>query len=174
MKLNGLKLISPAVFRDQRGFFFEAYSSRRFEESFVQDNISFSVKGTIRALHYQSFPGQAKLVTCVQGAIWDVAVDIRKESPTFGMWEAVELNDKEMKQLLIPVGFAHGFCVLSDTATVLYKTSALYNPETERSIRWNDPDLAVAWPIQEPILSDRDQKSPYFKELFGVPLDSRS
>ena len=163
MRLSGLNLIVPKVFPDARGYFFESY--REHLGTFPQDNISFSKKNVLRALHYQSVPGQAKLVSCLQGKIWDVAVDIRPDSPTFGQWEATFLDDISHHQFFIPVGFAHGYCVLSDTALVHYKVSALFDPETEMSIRWNDPDLAIAWPIQHPILSLRDQQSPFWREV---------
>ena len=168
LKLPGLKLILPRVFRDERGFFFESYcypllAKSGIDLSFIQDNVSFSHKGTVRGLHFQSSPGQAKWVLCVQGAIWDVAVDIRPESPTFMQWEAVELDDQNHKQLFIPKGFAHGFCVLSSTARVHYKVSAPYDPKTERTIRWNDPDLKIPWPVKNPLLSPRDQISPLFR-----------
>lgn len=178
LRLSGLKKIEPRLFKDERGFFFESYSQAVYAPfgvgpQFVQDNVSVSVYGTIRALHYQSHPGQAKLVSCVQGKIWDVAVDVRADSPTFGQWEAIELDDQSHAQLFIPVGFAHGFCVLSETARVHYKVSASYDPKTECSLRWNDPDLQIAWPIQNPILSIRDQTSPFFKEVFAHVLASR-
>lgn len=168
LKLPGLKLISPAVFPDSRGFFYESYREPLFEREgiprFVQDNISFSKKGVIRALHFQQSPGQAKLVSCLQGEIFDVAVDIRKDSPTFGMWESVLLNDRERNMLYIPIGFAHGFCVLSETALVQYKVSAVYNPLFERSIRWNDPSIGIQWPVEEPLLAPRDTESPFLSE----------
>ncbi len=178
LRIKGLKLIKPRIFKDERGFFFESYRkdlylSLGIEVPFVQDNVSFSQKGTVRALHFQSHPGQAKLVSCIQGKIWDVAVDIRPESPTFGQWEAVELDDQGHHQLFVPIGFAHGFCVLSETALVQYKVSAPYDAKTECSIRWNDPDINVIWPIQQPVLSPRDQISPYFKEVFREALDHR-
>jgi dTDP-4-dehydrorhamnose 3,5-epimerase len=165
--------MSPRIFQDGRGFFFESYRQPVYAEqgiecSFPQDNFSFSDLNTVRGLHYQSEPGQAKLVSCIQGEIWDVVVDIRPESPTFKKWQAFRLDDRLRQQLYIPVGFAHGFCVLSETALVHYKVSHIYNAKTECSIRWNDPDLAIPWPTQEPILSDRDQKSPFFKEVFHV------
>lgn len=176
LRLAGLKLITPRLFQDERGFFFESYRAESYLAHgvgpFVQDNASFSRKGTIRALHFQSHPGQAKLVSCVQGEIWDVAVDLRRESPTFMEWEAVLLDDQSHQQLFIPNGFAHGFCVLSEAARVHYKVSAPYDPKTECSIRWNDPDLKISWPIQDPILSPRDQLSPFFKEMQNV-LDYR-
>lgn len=173
LKLSGLKLITPTIFRDSRGFFLESHSQLRYQEmgidvQFVQDNISFSKKNTVRALHFQSSPGQAKLVSCLQGKIWDVTVDIRPSSPTFMQWQAVELDDEKRLQLFVPVGFAHGFCVLSEEALVQYKVSSPYNAGTEKSIRWNDPDLAILWPVNNPILSDRDQISPFFKEVFHV------
>lgn len=167
LRLAGLKLIIPQVFFDERGYFYETYQSKRYQEigSFVQDNLSFSCQNAVRGLHFQSSPGQAKLISCLQGEIWDVAVDIRESSPTYLQWEAVTLSDQNHHQFYIPVGFAHGFCVLSKEALVHYKVSTLYNPETEKSIRWDDPDLKVAWPIKEPVLSPRDRVSPYFKEV---------
>jgi dTDP-4-dehydrorhamnose 3,5-epimerase len=171
LRLSGLKKLKPKVFLDDRGFFLESYrqplyAAQGIDLCFVQDNISFSKQGTIRALHFQSDPGQAKLISCIQGKIWDVAVDIRPDSSTFGQWEAIELDDVHHTQFFIPVGFAHGYCVLSETAKVFYKVSSIYNPATERSLRWNDPDLAIPWPIATPSLSVRDQTSPFFKELF--------
>ncbi len=172
LKLPGLKLISPRVFNDERGFFFESYRQSTYTSHglplFVQDNVSFSQKGTVRALHFQSGAGQDKLISCSQGTIWDVAVDIRPGSPSFMQWEAVELDDKAHQQFFIPKGFAHGFCVLSDRARVHYKVSTFYDPATEITIRWNDPELKVAWPIENPILSPRDQTSPFFKEIRHV------
>ena len=170
LRLQGLKKIVPRFFRDERGFFFESYRQVLYEEKgigvrFVQDNVSFSRKGTVRALHFQSSPGQAKLVSCIQGKIWDVAVDVRRDSPTFGQWEAVELDSERHEQVFIPIGFAHGFCVLSETALVQYKVSSPYDPKTECSIRWNDPDFNINWPIRDPVLSPRDQVSPFFREL---------
>ena len=165
MRLTGLKLITPRLFRDERGYFFESYRQTDFDIPFVQDNVSFSHQGTIRALHFQSHPGQAKLISCAQGHIWDVAVDIRPESPTFMQWEAVTLDDQNHHQFFIPKGFAHGFCVLSPTAIVHYKVSSPYDPKTECSIRWNDPAFNIPWPIHNPILSPRDQTSPFFQEI---------
>ncbi len=172
LPIAGLKIIVPRIFHDERGFFFESYREELFLSAgigpFVQDNISFSRKNTIRALHFQSEPGQAKLVSCLQGEIWDVAVDIRPDSPTFMKWEVVLLNDQKHEQFYIPIGFAHGFCVLSETACVQYKVSSPYRLDTEKSILWNDPDLAIAWPVQNPILSLRDQRSPTFQEMRDV------
>ena len=174
--LDGLTLITPRVSRDERGYFFESYRDEFYLKAeigpFVQDNISFSCKNTIRAFHFQSLPGQAKLVACLQGEIWDVAVDIRAGSPTFLKWKAILLNDKNMKQVYIPIGFLHGFCVLSDTAQVQYKVSSPYNPNTEKSVRWNDPEIGVDWPVKNPILSLRDQSSPTFQEIRDV-VDNR-
>jgi len=171
LPLEGLKLITPKVFSDERGFFFESYRQADYKAcgvdvSFVQDNVALSKKGVLRALHYQESPGQAKLVSCIQGRIWDVAVDIRPASPTFGQWVAVELDDQTHQQLYIPIGFAHGYCTLTDAARVAYKVSSPYHPATEKSIRWNDPQLAISWPIQQPILSPRDQVSPFLAEVF--------
>lgn len=169
LRLPGLLLLQPTLFRDVRGFFLESYRETFYREHgmgpFVQDNLSYSLKNTIRGLHFQSTPGQAKLVTCVQGEIWDVAIDLRPDSPTFMEWEAVVLNDQELRQLYIPIGFAHGFCVLSEEARVMYKVSSPYHPDTEQSIRWDDPDLSIAWPTQNPILSARDRISPSFEEM---------
>lgn len=173
LRLKGLKLIEPRVFSDERGFFFESYRELLYVQEgidvrFVQDNLSSSCAGTLRGLHYQSYPGQAKLVTVLSGAVWDVAVDIRPDSPTFGQWEAVQLDDRSKKQLFIPVGFAHGYCVLSEHALFSYKVSAPYDPPQEKSIRWNDPVLGIDWPIGEPRLSARDQTSPFFREVFAL------
>ncbi len=167
LRLKDLLLIQPRVFADERGFFFESYQRALFASAgvnveFVQDNVSFSKKNVIRGLHYQETPGQAKLVSVMQGRIWDVAVDIRPSSLTFGQWEAVELNDENHHQLFLPVGFAHGFCVLSEEAHVQYKVSALYDPATERTISWNDPAIGVRWPIHHPIISLRDRQGISF------------
>lgn len=165
LRLDGLQLIKPRLYRDERGFFFESYKRSAYAAmdlpDFVQDNVSFSQKNVIRALHFQEEPGQAKLVQVLSGKIFDVAVDLRPGSATFGQWEAVELDDEARHQFFIPAGFAHGFCVLSENALVQYKVSTPYDPKTERSIRWNDPQLNIAWPIQNPILSERDQSSPF-------------
>ena len=166
LALSGLKIVQPRIFQDERGCFWESYRRPLYEElgialDFPQDNVSVSCKGTIRGLHYQK--GQAKLVSVLSGAIFDVAIDIRKESPTFGQWTALELNDSCRKQFFIPDGFAHGFCVLSEQAIVQYKVSAVYDPKEEKSIRWNDPFFAIDWPVKAPILSMRDQASPFFE-----------
>jgi len=167
--LPGVLIIEPDVFSDARGFFFESYSYRRYADlgiadTFVQDNHSLSVRGTLRGLHYQAAPGQAKLVRVARGTVFDVAVDIRWGSPTFGQWVGVELSAENKRQLYIPVGFAHGFCVTSEEAEFLYKCSSYYAPPLERGIAWNDPDLAISWPVAEPLLSDRDRLHPRLAE----------
>lgn len=158
-------LIEPKVFGDARGFFYESFNQRAFNEatgtdhSFVQDNHSRSSQGVLRGLHYQIRQPQGKLVRVVQGAVFDVAVDIRKNSPTFGQWVGQELSADNHRQLWVPPGFAHGFVVLSATAEFLYKTTDYYAPQYERCIAWNDPDLAIAWPDvgMAPLLSGKDQ-----------------
>lgn len=169
LDLQGLKLIRPRVFGDARGFFIETYNAERYREAgiserFVQDNHSRSVRGTLRGLHYQSQPGQAKLVRAVLGRIFDVAVDIRPNSPTFGQWRGVYLDAEEHTQIFIPVGFAHGFCALSEVVEVEYKVSNFYDPKTECGLRFDDPDLNVKWPVEAPILSDRDRSAETFAE----------
>ena len=168
--LEGVLLIEPRVFGDDRGFLFESYSRRKFEDhridvTFVQDNHSKSRKGVLRGLHYQENNGQAKLVRVTQGEVFDVAVDIRKHSSTFGKWVGARLSGENHRQLFIPVGFAHGFCVLSDAAEFLYKCSDYYLPEDERGIIWNDPDIGIEWPIDDPILSEKDKKYPRLKDV---------
>ncbi len=170
LPLSGAKLIKPRVFRDVRGFFFESYSAPRYQEAgmletWVQDNHSESRKNSVRGLHYQSSPGQAKLVRVTRGRIYDVLVDIRAGSPTFGKWHGLEIDAEAHFQVYVPVGFAHGFCVLSDVAEVQYKVSTPYNGATECAIRWNDPEIGVAWPVAEPVLSERDQRSESFAEF---------
>ncbi|MDU7579905.1 dTDP-4-dehydrorhamnose 3,5-epimerase [Aeromonas sp.] len=165
-------IFEPKVFGDERGFFFESFNHKLFEEAvgypvtFVQDNHSKSSKGVLRGLHYQLQPhAQGKLVRCVAGEVFDVAVDIRKRSPTFGQWVGVHLTGENKRQLWIPEGFAHGFVTLSDTAEFLYKTTNYYCVASDRGIAWNDEQLAVAWPIEgiNLTLSDKDQKQPCFK-----------
>jgi dTDP-4-dehydrorhamnose 3,5-epimerase len=169
LPLAGAKLIRPRIFRDPRGFFFESYSQARYEaagigETWLQDNHSASTKGTLRGLHYQSKPGQAKLLRVTLGRIFDVIVDIRPSSPTFGRWHGEEIDADEHVQIYIPIGFAHGFAVLSDQAEVQYKVSAPYDAATECAIRWDDAELGVAWPVSEPILSARDKTSESFAD----------
>ena len=166
-------LIEPRVFGDARGFFFESFNQKSFAEAtgvnlpFVQDNHSKSVKGVLRGLHYQLEPhAQGKLVRVTQGEVFDVAVDLRKDAKTFGQWVGVTLSAENKQQLWIPPGFAHGFLVLSDTAEFLYKTTDYYAPQAERSLRWDDPTLAIAWPLEgEPILADKDRQGHLFSDL---------
>lgn len=168
-EIPDLLIIEPKVFGDDRGFFFESFNARAFAEqtgvqdSFVQDNHSRSAKGVLRGLHYQIQQPQGKLVRVVEGEIYDVVVDVRRSSPTFGKWEGVTLSAESKRQLWVPAGFAHGFVVTSDYAEVLYKTTDYWAPEFERSIIWNDPALGIDWPLDgEPLLSAKDKA--------GVPL----
>jgi dTDP-4-dehydrorhamnose 3,5-epimerase len=170
LRLKGLKLIKPKIFRDERGFFLETFQKSEYEKMslldlFQQDNHSFSCQDCIRGMHFQSVPGQAKLIRTAVGKIFDVAVDIRKHSPTYGQWEGVILDDQDHCQLFIPVGFAHGFCVLSKEAHVLYKVTAPYDPKYERGFRWDDPDINIQWPVKNPILSEKDRQAPMLKEI---------
>jgi dTDP-4-dehydrorhamnose 3,5-epimerase len=170
LPLAGLRLLKPRVIGDVRGFFIETYSQRRYREAgiectFVQDNHSRSKRGTLRGLHYQSSPGQAKLIRVASGSTFDVAVDIRPESPTFGQWYSATLDDEEHAQLFIPVGFAHGFCVTSEVADVVYKVSNVYDAKTEKGLCWNDPDIGVKWPVAAPLLSAADQQAESFAEF---------
>ena len=163
-KLPGCVVVEPAVFGDERGFFYEGWSAARFAEHglpqhFVQHNVSRSQRGVLRGLHYQWPRPQGKLVSVLEGEVYDVAVDIRRGSPTFGRWEAVLLSGENKKQFWIPEGFAHGFVVLSESAEFLYKTTDYYAPQHERCIIWNDPDLAIDWHIsQGPVLSEKDKQ----------------
>jgi dTDP-4-dehydrorhamnose 3,5-epimerase len=168
--LEGLVLIEPEVHGDERGFLVETFRDELWSElglemKTVQENHSRSGKNILRGLHFQTHPGQAKLVRCLRGRIWDVAVDLRRDSETYGQWEGHELDDETHRQLLVPVGFAHGFCVLSDVADVAYKLSSLYDPETEAGIAWDDPGVGVDWPISVPILSERDKAAPRLSEI---------
>lgn len=159
-------LVEPSVFKDERGEFMEVYKQSEFEhfgitERFVQDNRSISKKNVLRGLHYQIHPkAQAKLVQCVKGSVFDVAVDIRKNSPTFGQWVGSELTEENHRLLFIPAGFAHGFVVLSETAEIYYKCSGEYSREHDRGILWNDPAIGIRWPLVHPILSEKDSKHP--------------
>ena len=160
-KLEGVLLVTPEVFGDERGFFMETYNREKASKlglptEFVQDNHSKSSKGVLRGLHYQRPQWQGKLVRVLQGEIFDVAVDIREGSPTYGQWVGAMLNDENKQQLYVPEGFAHGFVVTSDTAEVIYKCTSLYAPSQEGSILWNDPDIGIDWPIDEPLLSAKD------------------
>ena len=170
-KIDGVVIVEPKVFGDHRGFFMESYSKREFEKAglfydFVQDNHSSStVKGTLRGLHFQKGDkAQAKLVRCARGAVLDVAVDLRPVSPTYKQWVAVELSEENKRQLLIPRGFGHGFVTLTDGVEFCYKVDNLYSRECDRGIRFNDPDIGVAWGIEAPILSQKDTTSPLLSE----------
>ncbi|MDC0707498.1 dTDP-4-dehydrorhamnose 3,5-epimerase [Stigmatella sp. ncwal1] len=171
----GVLLIEPKVFGDDRGFFLETFHAKRYADAgipgpFVQDNYSRSAKGTLRGLHFQEPQAQGKLVQVVAGAVYDVAVDVRRGSPTFGKWVGVELSAENRRQLWVPPGFAHGFCVTSDFADFQYKCTALYAPENERSILWNDPELAIAWPLSgAPKLSAKDAAAPRLKDAPLLP-----
>ncbi len=170
-ELKGVYVVEPAVFGDHRGFFMESWSKRAFEEAglfydFVQDNHSSStVKGTLRGIHFQrGDKAQAKLVRCVKGTVLDVAVDLRPSSPTYKRWGAVELSAENKRQLLIPRGFGHGFVTLTDDVEFLYKADNFYAPEADGGIRWNDPELGVAWGITDPVLSEKDSRSPFLRD----------
>ncbi len=169
-QLDGVVLIEPEVHGDERGFLVETFRDDGWRElgvevEFVQENHSRSGRGILRGLHFQTRPGQAKLVRCLRGLIWDVAVDLRRDSPTHRRWEGYELDDARHRQLFVPAGFGHGFCVLSDQADVAYKLSSYYDPATEAGIAWDDPDVRVEWPISEPILSERDRTAPRLAEI---------
>jgi dTDP-4-dehydrorhamnose 3,5-epimerase len=169
-RLRGIVLLEPEVHGDERGFLLETFNAPAWRElgvevDFVQDNHSRSRGGILRGLHFQTRPGQAKLVRCSRGRIWDVAVDLRRGSPGYGRWEGHELDDERHRQLFVPAGFAHGFCVLSELADVHYKLSSFYDPATEAGIAWNDPELAIEWPIADPQLSDRDRNAPRLAEI---------
>jgi len=164
-QLPGVLLLTPKVFRDERGFFLESYNEAAFADAgldarFVQDNHSRSAKGVLRGLHYQLRHPQGKLVRVVRGKIFDVAVDIRRGSPTFGKWAAVMLDDSEMSALWIPPGFAHGFLALSDEVDVTYKCTDFYTPSDERGVLWNDPLLGISWPVKNPIVNAKDLSYP--------------
>jgi dTDP-4-dehydrorhamnose 3,5-epimerase len=168
--LEGVLIIQPVVHSDPRGRFFESFQKERYreigiKEEFVQDNQSVSQKNTIRGLHYRSAPEQAKLVRVIRGEVFDVVVDIRKNSPTYGQWRGYTLSDTNYLQVYIPAGFAHGFCVLSETAEFLYKVSEYYSAEKEKGIMWNDPDINVDWPTANPVLSEKDKTNPALKDL---------
>lgn len=174
-KLEGVYILIPKVFGDHRGFFMESWSRRTMEEAglfydFVQDNHSLStVKGTLRGIHFQKGDkAQAKLVRCVRGAVLDVAVDLRHDSPTYKQWIGVELSEENKKQLLIPRGFGHGFVTLTDHVEFLYKADNYYAPEADGGIRWNDPDIGVEWGIEHPVLSEKDTKNPFLKAIEPV------
>jgi dTDP-4-dehydrorhamnose 3,5-epimerase len=169
-RIEGLALIEPRVIADDRGFFFESFRANEYAElgvdlPFVQDNQSRSIRGTVRGLHFQLQPGQGKLVRAARGAIWDVAVDLRRESPTYGRYEAFELSDQNARQIFIPAGFAHGFCVTSETADVTYKVTSYYDDATERGIAFDDPTIGIPWPVSKPLVSKRDRSNPTLEQI---------
>lgn len=171
--LPGVIVIEPDVHRDGRGFFLETYHAERYAEAgiegpFLQDNHSHSVSGTLRGLHLQLRPPQGKLIRVIEGEIFDVAVDVRIGSPTFGRWVGVTLTAGNFRQCYVPPGFAHGFSVVSPVAQVEYKCTGVYEPRSEIGLAWNDPAIAVAWPVQDPILSDRDRRHPPLERLMDV------
>jgi len=171
--LPGVLVIEPTVHRDARGFFVETYHAPRYrangiDATFIQANQSRSMRGTLRGLHWQEgLHPQAKLIRVVAGEVFDVAVDVRPDSPAFGRWVGVTISDENFRQLYIPVGFAHGFCVLSDVAELAYQCSDIYDPASERGLMWNDPDLAIDWPITDPVLSARDTAHPSLRSLLN-------
>lgn len=172
-EIEGVVLLEPDVHGDARGFMVETYRRNVWAElgidiDGVQHNHSRSSRGTLRGIHFQTRPGQAKLVRCLRGEILDVAVDLRRASPTFGQWEAHVLDDVRHRQLFVPVGFGHGFVVLSDVADVAYQVSSLYDPATEAGIAWDDPDVGVDWRVSDPLLSERDKTAPKLSEIAGT------
>ncbi len=179
-EIPGPVIIRPRIFEDDRGFFLEMYKHSEFmaagiSDHLVQDNFSRSIKGVLRGLHYQKSPNvQGKLVTCLKGRIFDVAVDIRAGSPHFGKWAGVELTEENRLMLYVPPGFAHGFQVMSESAEVMYKCTGEYSPSDDRGIIWNDPDIGIAWPLPDPILSGKDRKQPRLRDsgndlMFPIP-----
>jgi dTDP-4-dehydrorhamnose 3,5-epimerase len=172
--IPGLLIIEPKVFADARGFFMETYHAERFlhagiHAQFVQDNHSRSARGVLRGIHYQEPNAQGKLVRCSRGVIFDVAVDIRVGSPDFGKWFGIELSEDNKKMLWVPPGFAHGFCALTEGADLIYKCTALYDAQSDRSILWNDPDIGIEWPVKEPLLSSKDATAPRLKDARVLP-----
>ena len=168
--LPGVLVFEPRVFEDERGFFFESFHEAHYKEAgvkkrFVQDNHSYSIKGTLRGLHYQLNYPQGKLVRVILGEVFDVAVDIRRGSPTFGQWFGVYLSADNKRQMYIPEGFAHGFCVVSEAVEFLYKCTDIYVPSDNHGIIWNDPDIGISWPISEPLLSNKDAVLPQLNEV---------
>ena len=169
-RLRGPILIEPRTHRDVRGFFLETFRADTYRNvgidvDFVQDNHSRSTRGTVRALHLQVDPGQPKLVRVARGAVFDVVVDVRRSSPTFGQWESFDLDDELNRQLFVPVGFAHGFCAISFEADLVYKVGSYYNPAAERGIAWNDGQVGITWPFDDPIVSERDRRNPTLADI---------
>jgi dTDP-4-dehydrorhamnose 3,5-epimerase len=171
-ELPDIALIEPEVHGDERGFMVETFRADAWRDlgadaDFVQENHSRSGAAILRGIHFQTSPGQAKLVRCARGRIWDVVVDLRRDSPTYRRWEGHELDDETHRQLFVPIGFGHGFCVLSESADVTYKLSSYYDPATEAGIAWDDPDVGIQWPVGDPVLSDRDRNAPRLAEVAG-------
>jgi dTDP-4-dehydrorhamnose 3,5-epimerase len=169
-EIDGLLVIEPKVFGDARGFFLETWNELRYREAglnmrFVQDNLSFSRRGTVRGLHYQNPNSQGKLVYVIEGEVFDVAVDLRRNSPTFGRWHGVNLSGQNRLQFFVPPGFAHGFAVLSETALFAYKCTEFYSPKDELTLSWDDPDVGVRWPVGKPVLSEKDKRGLRLREL---------
>ena len=168
--IPGLLLLEPKVFGDARGYFMELWSERCFAEAgieaqFVQDNVSFSRRGILRGMHFQNPRAQAKLVTVLQGEVFDVAVDLRRGSPAFGQWHGVSLSNENKRLFFVPAGFAHGFAVVSETVLFHYKCTEFYSPKDEGCFRWDDPEIGIQWPIDEPLLSEKDARAPRFREV---------
>ena len=177
--IKDVLIIEPQVFKDPRGFFLETYHQDRYNASgirpiFVQDNLSYSVKGTLRGLHFQKQKPQAKLVQVITGEIFDVAVDLRPGSGTFGKWTGIHLSDGTHRQLFIPEGFAHGFCVISETAHFSYKCSSFYDHDDEGGVKWCDPDIGIQWPVDRPIISEKDHRLPCLSALSSEELPTSS
>ncbi|MGA8180952.1 MAG: dTDP-4-dehydrorhamnose 3,5-epimerase [Desulfobacterales bacterium] len=175
--IEGLLIIEPKIFKDRRGFFMETYNRQEYEaagitDSFVQDNLSYSLKNTVRGLHFQIRHSQAKLVQAIFGEIFDVAVDLRSGSATFGKWTGKRLSDKNGHQMYIPKGFAHGFCVLSESALFSYKCSDFYAPDDEGGIIWSDQDINIKWPVEDPVISEKDKQHPKLSSLSSAQLPS--
>lgn len=173
--IPGVMLLEPKVFKDSRGFFMETFHQNKYAEvgidhAFIQDNYSHSTQGTLRGLHYQLKHPQGKLIYVITGEIFDVAVDIRQGSPTFGQCVGEYLSGQNKRQIFIPEGFAHGFCVTSETADVLYKTTDLYNPDDEYGVLWSDPDIGIDWPVEVPIVSDKDKQYPRLRNAIETQL----
>jgi dTDP-4-dehydrorhamnose 3,5-epimerase len=172
--LPGVFIIEPKVHGDDRGFFMETYRLDAFRDAgidavFVQDNHSRSARGVLRGLHYQEPNAQGKLVRCTRGALYDVAVDIRRGSPSFGRWFGTDLTESNKRMLWVPPGFAHGFCALEDGSDLVYKCTTLYDPAADRAILWNDPDIGIEWPIASPLLSAKDEKAPRLRDATVLP-----
>jgi len=173
-ELPEVLIIEPKIHGDARGFFYESFQAQRYADAglggpFIQDNHSRSIRGTLRGLHFQEPKAQGKLVQVLRGRVFDVAVDVRRGSPRFGRWVGLELSEEVPRQLWIPAGFAHGFCVLSDSADFFYKCTELYAPEAERSVAWDDPRIGIQWPVTAPLLSAKDRQAPKLDEAPVLP-----